>query len=261
MPTSQLYPAAVASAAAPPSNTPPTVSLTAPSGGASYVGPGDHVARCVGVRRRRDREPASSSTRTERWKGRTRRRRTRISWSDVPAGSYSLTARAVDDAGAATMSAPVTVSVTVRHRADSAAASDRRVGVVVRRPEWLGREPLLAGGSVCVVPSGVSGGGAGRDRPGRRGHVSGPVDPGGRGPRRRRMWCSSRRQVRVSSSVGLWRSTIADFITVRNMETTYKGTSPGAGNQRGVFMLVPARRTSRSRTSMPGAVGSWFADT
>jgi hypothetical protein len=51
----------------------------------------------------------------------------------------------------------------------------------------------------------------------------------------------------------------ADFVTVRDIETTYKGTSPGAGNQRGVH-VGPGSSYVTLENIDAGSVSSWFAD-
>jgi hypothetical protein len=51
----------------------------------------------------------------------------------------------------------------------------------------------------------------------------------------------------------------ADFVTVRDMEMTYKGTSPGAGNQRSVH-VGPGSSYVTLENIDAGSVSSWFAD-
>jgi hypothetical protein len=50
-----------------------------------------------------------------------------------------------------------------------------------------------------------------------------------------------------------------DFITVRGMETTYKGSDPGAGNQRGIH-VGPGSTYITLENMDAGSVSSWFAD-
>jgi hypothetical protein len=50
-----------------------------------------------------------------------------------------------------------------------------------------------------------------------------------------------------------------DFITVRGMETSYKGSAPGARNQRGVF-VGPGSSHIQLESMDVGSVDSWFAD-
>jgi hypothetical protein len=50
-----------------------------------------------------------------------------------------------------------------------------------------------------------------------------------------------------------------DFITVRGMETTYKGSNPGAGNQQGVH-AGPGSTHITLEDIDAGSVSSWFAD-
>jgi hypothetical protein len=51
----------------------------------------------------------------------------------------------------------------------------------------------------------------------------------------------------------------ADFITVRNMETTYKGSGQAPGNQRGVFVGQGSTYITLENIDA-GSVSSWFAD-
>jgi hypothetical protein len=96
----------------PQSDTPPTVSLTSPAEGSSYVTPasialsaqaGDvdgHVVRVDFYAGTTLIGSASGGSYS-------------MTWSGVGAGSYSLTAKAFDDAGASTTSQPVNVTVTL----------------------------------------------------------------------------------------------------------------------------------------------------
>jgi chitinase len=93
-----------------PPTIPPTVTLTAPANGASYAAPAsialaanasDDDGTVVKV------EFFQSSTLI----GTDTTAPYGLAWTGVPAGSYTLTARATDDDGATTTSAPVNVSV------------------------------------------------------------------------------------------------------------------------------------------------------
>ena len=91
-------------------NLPPTVSLTAPANGASYVSPAliTLAADATGN--------AGAITNVEFFNGATKLGDDQTSpytfvWSNVPAGSYALTAKATDDHGLSKTSAPVNITV------------------------------------------------------------------------------------------------------------------------------------------------------
>lgn len=97
-------------AGAPPANTPPTVSITAPSAGSSYTAPaainvtanaGDTDGSVASVAFYANGSLLGTDTTSPY----------AFSWSSVPAGSYNLTAIATDNGGATTTSAPVGVTV------------------------------------------------------------------------------------------------------------------------------------------------------
>ena len=109
IPQRQLYP--VLSAPPPPANTEPTVALTAPEAGASYATPAT--------------VPLSASasdtdgivSRVEFFAngvliGADTTAPYQFSWSNVPAGSYSLHSRAIDDDGAGANSSGRSITVT-----------------------------------------------------------------------------------------------------------------------------------------------------
>ncbi|WP_273703775.1 Ig-like domain-containing protein, partial [Candidatus Accumulibacter vicinus] len=94
-------------------NTPPTVSLSAPAAGASYLAPANISlsATASGV------EVNTPISKVEFFQGTTLIGTATASpytvpWSNVPAGSYPLTARATDSAGGVTTSAARTITVT-----------------------------------------------------------------------------------------------------------------------------------------------------
>ena len=175
VPKSQLYPA-TAAPPPPPSNTPPTVSLTGPAAGASYSAPATVSFAASAA------DTDGSVNRVEFFangtlEGTDSSAPYTHSWGNVPAGSYSLTARAVDDDGAATVSQPVSIGVTGR----TAAAGWWRLRVVVCGAGWIRRESVFAGCSVREFRSRVSRRLTGCRRAGGRGHVPGSDDEGGRG--------------------------------------------------------------------------------
>ena len=114
--TSQLAAAtfsnvAVTGGGVPPANTPPTVALTAPASGATFTAPATiNLAASAS-------DPDGTITSVQFFSGTTllgtdTTAPFTFSWTNVPAGSYSVTARATDNAGASTVSAAATVTVT-----------------------------------------------------------------------------------------------------------------------------------------------------
>lgn len=92
-------------------NAPPSVSLTGPGGGASFTAPTDitldaSASDSDGVISKVDFYAGGWLINTDNTAPYS------IQWSNVPTGSYSLTAVATDSAGATTTSSPVAVSVT-----------------------------------------------------------------------------------------------------------------------------------------------------
>jgi len=95
------------------SNDPPSVSLTAPAAGSSYTAPASIMLAASAS------DGDGSIAAVEFYNGATLIGTGTLAggsytftWSNVPAGSYSLRARAVDNQGASTDSAPVAVTVT-----------------------------------------------------------------------------------------------------------------------------------------------------
>ena len=92
-------------------NTPPTVSITSPSPGASFTAPATITIEASAS------DPGGSVVRVEFFRGTTMIGSDSTSpysatWSGATAGNYVLTARAVDNAGAMRTSAGVNISVT-----------------------------------------------------------------------------------------------------------------------------------------------------
>jgi RHS repeat-associated protein len=92
-------------------NTPPTVSITTPTGGATFTAPAniaisadaaDTDGTIISVAFYQNGSLITTLTATPY----------SITWTGVPAGSYSLTAVATDDAGTATTSAAVSITVS-----------------------------------------------------------------------------------------------------------------------------------------------------
>jgi hypothetical protein len=91
-------------------NAPPTVSITAPANGASYVAPASVVISANAA------DSNGTVTRVEFFQGTTSLGFVTsppytVTWSGVAAGSYVLTAKATDNQNAVTTSAPVSISV------------------------------------------------------------------------------------------------------------------------------------------------------
>jgi hypothetical protein len=91
-------------------NTPPAVSLTAPGSGTSFMAPASTTVAATAT------DAAGSVVRVDFYAGATligsdTTSPYSVSWSNVPAGSYVLTATATDNAGASTTSAGVSVTV------------------------------------------------------------------------------------------------------------------------------------------------------
>jgi hypothetical protein len=89
----------------------PTVALTGPATGATYTAPATVVVNANAS------DSDGTVTKVEFFQGTTKLGEDltapySYSWTNVPAGSYSLTARATDNSGAATSSAAVTVTVS-----------------------------------------------------------------------------------------------------------------------------------------------------
>ncbi|OON67165.1 glycosyl hydrolase [Hymenobacter sp. CRA2] len=98
-------------AAATTTNTPPTVSLTSPSAGASFTAPASITISANAA------DANGTVSKVEFFQGSTKLGEDTSSpysftWSNVAAGSYSITARATDNAGATTTSSAVNVTVT-----------------------------------------------------------------------------------------------------------------------------------------------------
>jgi YD repeat-containing protein len=109
--------------------TPPSVSITSPTGGASFTAP----ATINITANASDPDPGGSVAKVEFFQGATKLGEDTSSpyafiWSNVTAGSHSLTAKATDNNGAQTTSAAVSVTVslpTVTVTATDASASEQ----------------------------------------------------------------------------------------------------------------------------------------
>jgi regulation of enolase protein 1 (concanavalin A-like superfamily) len=91
-------------------NTPPAVSLTSPAAGTSFMAPASTTVAATAT------DAGGSIVRVDFYAGATLLSSDTtspysVSWSNVPAGSYVLTAKATDNAGASTTSVGVSVTV------------------------------------------------------------------------------------------------------------------------------------------------------
>ena len=94
-----------------PTNVPPTVSITSPSDGASFAAPASITITASAA------DSDGSLAQVEFYSGASLLATDTtspygVTRNDVPAGTYTLTARAVDNAGAATTSSPISITVT-----------------------------------------------------------------------------------------------------------------------------------------------------
>lgn len=122
----------------PPPNVPPSVSLTTPVNNASFVAPAS-----IGVAAQAS-DSDGTIARVEFLSGSTvigsaAASPFAITWPDVPAGTYALTARAIDNTGASTSSAPVNLTVSPSAEPPPAGAIDE---IVLH----AAADPLISGG-------------------------------------------------------------------------------------------------------------------
>ncbi len=94
----------------PPGNSPPSVSITSPAGGASFSAPATIAIQASAS------DSDGTVSRVEFYSGATLLGTDTTSpysylWNNVVSGSYSLTAKAFDNGGASTVSAPVSITV------------------------------------------------------------------------------------------------------------------------------------------------------
>jgi hypothetical protein len=92
-------------------NNPPSVTLLAPINGAVFTAPTNILLSANAS------DPDGTISKVEFFQGATKLGETnnapyQFSWSNVPAGSYSLTAKATDDSGATTVSSAAAIQVT-----------------------------------------------------------------------------------------------------------------------------------------------------
>ncbi len=95
-------------------NTPPTISITAPASGATYTAPASIPIAVTAT----DPDTGGSIKLVEYFANGTQFGASNVPpygtvWTNVPAGTYSITAGATDDRGGQTMSAPVSMTVVL----------------------------------------------------------------------------------------------------------------------------------------------------
>jgi len=138
----------------PSSNIPPTVSITSPSNGATFTAGANITINATAS------DSDGTVTKVDFYQGTTFLGTDTSSpysytWNNVPAGSYSLTAKATDDDSAVTTSAPVNITVnpaggSTMH-VDSITCSKVKVG-----NKWKGRAVVVIKDSAGNLVSGAS---------------------------------------------------------------------------------------------------------
>lgn len=119
-----------------PGNTPPTVSLTAPAANASYSAPASVTLTAAAS------DANGTVAKVEFYQGATLLGSKTASpytytWANVPAGTYSLTAKATDNQGAVTTSAAVSITVKAAGGTTTCSA-----------PAWVAATAYVAGNQV-----------------------------------------------------------------------------------------------------------------
>ena len=120
----------------PPSNQPPSVSLTSPSTGSSYTAPATVALSATAS------DPENSLARVEFYAGTTRLNTDAsapfgYSWSGVAAGTYTLQAIAYDTAGASATSSTVTITVRQPNQAPTVALTTPATGATYTAPATI----------------------------------------------------------------------------------------------------------------------------
>jgi hypothetical protein len=121
---------------APPPNQPPSVALTSPDNGATFTAPATISLTASAA------DPENQLARVEFYQSSTLLGTATASpysftWSSVPAGSYTLTAVAIDAGGAQTTSAPVSISVTAPNEPPTVALTSPVNGATFTAPATI----------------------------------------------------------------------------------------------------------------------------
>ncbi|KAA5538523.1 Ig-like domain-containing protein, partial [Adhaeribacter rhizoryzae] len=179
---------------------PPTVSITAPTNGAIYTAPANLTITANAA------DSDGSVSKVEFFQGITKLGEDvtvpfSYSWSNVAAGSYSLTAQATDNNGQVTTSAPV--SITVNERVPVASTMALTTTVTPAEP-WYGMYgPFEGAGSIDL-------------------HVS-----GGTAPYTYRWHSGTGTQDISVASPGLYSVTVTDAVGGKAQTTLYLGRKNG----------------------------------
>ncbi len=142
----------VTSAGSPPTNVPPTVSISAPGNGASFTAPANIAAAALAT------DSDGTVSKVEFLVGGVLQHTENLApydfaWNAVPAGTYQLSARATDNNGAATTSAAITVTVVAPSSPPPTPASPSLSGDGSATPTLSG--VTQAGAEVHILVNGV----------------------------------------------------------------------------------------------------------
>ena len=110
-------------------NSPPTVALTQPANGATYTAPATVNLAATAS------DTGGTVTKVEFFNGAAKLGEDLIApysftWSGVAAGTYTVTARATDNLGSSTASAPATITVTTLNSAPTAGITSPADGAI-----------------------------------------------------------------------------------------------------------------------------------
>jgi predicted phage tail protein len=114
-------------------NQSPTVAITSPANGSTFVAPASLTITATAS------DPDGAVARVEFYRGTTKLGEDTSSpysfaWNSAPAGTYSLTAVAVDDAGGATTSTPVSITITAPNSSPTVAITSPANGGTFTAP-------------------------------------------------------------------------------------------------------------------------------
>jgi len=136
-----------------PANTPPTVSLTSPATGAVFVSPANITLTATSA------DTDGTITKVEFFHGGTNLIATvtaapyTFNWANVAAAGYTLTAKATDNLGAVTTSAPVTVTVNAPNAAPTVSITSPANGATFTAPAdiTIAADAQDNGGGIALV--------------------------------------------------------------------------------------------------------------